>query len=356
MILRFLNPYLLNIIMLLFWAVVLLIKRNSQESKKVYVLLATINWIVLSGLRHVSIGADTLNYYNLFKQTLETSWITILNNFFEVYFRESNSKDPGYYFLVKIIQLFTDNYQVFLILVALAFTVPLGMWIYKNSKNPFVTFLIYSVLFYAFFSITGTRQTIATSLVVLVGYEYIKERRLLPFILLTFIGFTIHKSALVFFPFYFLANKKITKRYLVSTIALFPVIMYFRVPISLFFQEISGYEYGIYEGAGTRNFTILIILVALVGIWKSDIILVKNSQATHYYNALVISILATPLTWVNPSAMRVVQYYSIYLLLLIPEIINSFNNEEKPVVYYTVVSLLLLLLIRSNPQYMFFWQ
>ena len=353
-----LNPYFLNIIFLISLVVVINNNKNLQSKSKVFVFFATLNWIVLSGLRHISIGSDTRAYYHSFNRTLWKSWGELINNFTEIiiFGSEELGKDPGYYLFVKITQLLTHNYQVFLVIIAFIFTVPLGIWIYRNSKNSLISFLIYSVLFYSFFSITGIRQTIATSIVVLIGYKYIRERRLLAFILLSFIGFTIHKSALVFFPFYFLANKKVTKKYLIGMLAVFPLLMYFRIPLALLLQNLSGYEYGIYEGAGTVNFTILLLLVAIVGLWKSKTILTNNPQATHFFNALIISVLATPLTWVNPSAMRVVQYYSIFLMLLVPEIINSFKKDERPMVYFVVIGLLVLLLLRSNPQYMFFWQ
>lgn len=354
----FLNTYFMNILTIILLASIMTNNKNVEIRNKIFVFFATINWILISGLRHISIGSDTIAYYDLYVRTLSTKWEELFNNFIAVviYGSDEFGKDPGYYLFVKTTQLLTHNYQVFLIIIALIFTVPLGVWIYRNSKNPFISFLIYSVLFYSFFSITGIRQTIATSIIVFIGYKYIKERRLLPFILLTFIAFTIHKSALVFFPFYFLANKKVTKKYLITMLSLFPLLMFFRVPLALFFQDISGYEYGIYEGAGTMNFTILLILVALVGLWKSKIILTNNPQSTHFFNALIISVLTTPLTWVNPSAMRVVQYYSIFLLLLVPDIINSFKKDERPIVYFVVIGLLVALLLRSNPQYIFFWQ
>lgn len=348
------NPYYINVGLVIIYAIILLNRKDFINGNKIFVFLSTLNWVILSGLRHITIGADTLAYYYSYNRIIRTSWITLFGNFFDIMVHGSEGKDPGYDLFVKATQLFTDNYQFFLVIVALVFTVPLGAWIYINSKNSFVSFLIYSTLFYSFFSITGIRQTIATAIVVLVGYKYIKERKFFPFLILVLISFTIHKSAIVFFPFYFLANKKITKKYVLTILAIFPLLMYFRVPFALFFQSLSGYDYGIYEGAGTINFTILLILIVIVGIWKSNEVIKTNPQATHYYNAIFIAVLSTPLTWVNPDAMRVVQYYSIYLMLLVPEIINSFRKDEKPLAYLVVIGLLLLLLMRNNPQYMFF--
>lgn len=350
------TTYIINILFMIVFAAILLLYIPFQWGKKAFCVIVSTQLILLSGLRHYSIGADTYQYKLYYEEMGNRSWSNLWADFINILYKGAEGKDPGYAIFEKIIYTFTNNYQVYLIIIALIFTVPLGIWIYKNSREPFISFLIYLCLFFFFFGITGHRQTIATALVSLIGYKYIKERKLIPFIVLIFISSTIHKSALIFFPFYFLANKRITKRYLVTVFSIFPVLMVFRIPIALFFQSISGYEYGIYQGAGTANFTILLILTAFVTIWKYKIIRKNNPQSIHYVNALLISVLATPLTWVNPSAMRVVQYYSIFLMLLVPEIIDAFKPKEKSLVYFIIIAILLMLFIKNNPQYMFFWQ
>lgn len=352
-----LNPYYINIGMLFLWTVILL-NNKKINGTKTFVFISTLNWVLLSGLRHISIGADTIAYYHSYKRTILTTWGTLFRNFLEIIFLGSDGKDPGYYIFVKISQLITDNYQVFLIIIAIIFTVPLGFWIYRNSNNPLISFFIYSTLFYSFFSITGIRQTIATAMVVLIGYEFIKERRFWPFLLLTLLAFTIHKSSLSFLPFYFIANKKITKKYLLIISSFIPVIFVFRNKLMFVLGTLTGYEQFInqYEGAGTWTFTTLLIILTGLTMWKYKIIIRNNVQATHYINALFIALVFVPLTFVDPSAMRVVQYYSIFLILLVPEIIRSFNPKERTIVYYVATSLLIVLFAKNNPQYLFFWQ
>lgn len=350
--------YLLNIALIAIYAILFLNKSN-YKSKKHFCILTSINWIIISGLRHITIGADTYVYkVYMFDKVVHSDWNQILSNFLGIYLRGEIGKDPGYTIFQKIIQIFTVNYQIYLIIIAIIFTISLGMWIYKNSNEPFISFLLYSVLFYSFYAITGHRQTIATALGVLFGYEFIKKRKILPFIVLVLIAFTVHKSIIAFFPFYFLANNKITKKYLIFILASFPIIFIFRFELIRIIVSLVGYEQYMfqYEGAGTWTFTTLLLMVFVVTIWKHKIILSSNPQAVHYINALILAIVFVPLTFINPSLMRLVQYYSIFLILLIPEIILSFNRRERVIVYYIATGLLLALFIRNNPQYLFFWQ
>lgn len=238
---------------MLFGSIFILYKPSSQN-KKLFCILVTIQLILLSRLRHISIGADTYSYkvYS-FDISINETWMDLVNDFVNIIFKGATGKDPGYHLFEKLIQIFSTNYQVFLIVIVLIFNVPFGVWIYKNSIEPCMSFLIYFCLFSSFFMITGLRQTIATALVVLIGYKFIKERKFWLFLVLMLVDSTIHKSAICFFQFYFIANKTITKKYL--TIMSFVIIMMFifRNQVMDILGNITGYQQYIsqYKGAGT---------------------------------------------------------------------------------------------------------
>lgn len=351
------TAYIINIVLLILFASVLLL-HPTKRNKQIFCIIVSFQWIMLSGLRHYSIGADTFAYKISFENTIYTTWSFLLDRFIDMMSLDNSFKDPGYAFFEKLFQIFSTDYQLFLVAIALLFTVPLGVWICKNSCEPLLSFLIYSCLFASFFAITGHRQTIATALVVLIGYKFIKDRKFIPFLLLVMIAITIHKSAICFLPFYFIANKKITKTYIVFIGILIPVLFAFRNQVMLLLGTIMGYEQYVeqYEGAGTWTFTALLALVTLGSIIKFKKMEMHNPNTTHYVNALFCAFAFTPLTFIDPTAMRVVQYYSLFLMLLVPEIIKSFNSKERVLIYYFVSALLIALFAKNNPQYLFFWQ
>ena len=349
--------YIINIAFLILTAAILLTNDGIKSKKKIFIIIASIQWIILSGFRHVSVGADTRQYGYLYEQAEYQEWIELLKNFFSLKLLNSEELDYGYYLFQKTIHLANINYQSYLIIIAIMFTVPLGIWIYKNSSGVLISYLIYSTLFFSFFAITGLRQTLATAVAVLIGYEFVKKRNFPLFLITILVAFTIHKSALLFIIFYFVANKKITKKYVSIILICVPLLFYFKENVSAFFKYIGGYEdYGIYEGAGTNTFTSMMLLIMIVALWRKRKILENNKNAIHFYNALFISLLFLPLTYVNPSAMRVVQYFSIFIILLIPEIVKSFGVKERTLITYTSISVLLILFIRTNHSYLFFWQ
>lgn len=351
--------YLVNVILIVAWGLLLLGYNTNKLKRKLFCIIASTQWVLLSGLRHITIGADTEAYRQMFEKTKNWSWDFIWYRFNEIMFNGGNGKDPGYAVFEKLSQYISNDYQIYLIIIALIFTVPLGIFIYKYSKNPCISFLVYSSLFYAFFAITGHRQTIATGIALFGGYEFIKKKSFFRFMLMIILAYPIHKSVMCLIPFYFIAHKKITYKYAISILIGFLLIFILKNPIMNILATITGYEdfANQFEGAGTWTFTFMFIIIVLVAIWKIPIILNnKDKDITIWYNAIFMALLLIPLTFVDPNAMRSVQYFSIFIIVLIPEIIKSFNIREQSIIYYTASSLLIALLVKSNPQYLFFWQ
>ncbi|WP_214815630.1 EpsG family protein [Exiguobacterium sp. s131] len=345
--------YLVNMALLVGWGL-LLIRHEIPSRRAWFVSFATIQWIVLSGFRDVTVGADTAQYKALFLQSQTLPLGAFTDRFFEIVFTES--EDPGFYLFQRLIQYVITDYQVYLVLIAMIFMIPLGYFIYKYSSEPLISFLLFSVLFYEFFAVTGLRQTVATALVVLVGYHFVRARKLGWFLLLVCIAMTIHKSSLIFVPFYFIANKQLTKAYLMTMFGVIVGLFVFRNPFFDLLVQMSGYDtYSAMDGAGAVNFSLMLLSVLFVALWRKDQILAKNPSAIHFFNALLLAACLLPLTFLNPSMMRLVQYFSLFLLLMIPEIVGTFERRERLVVYYSAVMLLGLLFIREAPVYSFFW-
>jgi len=337
---------------------------DSRYFRKRYILLICLILILQSGLRNWAVGADTYSYFESFENTKSLSWLQVWGVITD-YYTQNIGKDPGYAVFEKITQLIVPNYQIYLIVIATLFFSALGNFIFNNTKrlaDAIFAFVLYSCLFYSFFSITGLRQTMATA-GVLWSYEFIKKRKLLPFILILLVSSTIHKSALIFLPFYYIAQIKNTK-YLYSLVSLlFILFMFFKVPVSAFFKRTGGYEDYIvpYEGSGTFTFTFMLLLIGVIAFFQMKFVIRKNRTVLPIYNAFAMAIVFTPLTWVNPSAMRVVQYYSIFMLLLIPNVIQSFRRYSlrvKRLAFSIAIAMLILLYIKGglNSEYKFFWQ
>lgn len=70
-----------------------------------------------------------------------------------------------------------------------------------------------------------------------------------------------------------------------------------------------------------------------------------------------MAVLFVPLTFTSAALMRVVQYYSIFLLLFVPVLLNTIsiqNPRIKYLIFIVVVAILIMKIISSNYTYGFF--
>ncbi|MGN1161706.1 MAG: EpsG family protein [Candidatus Fimenecus sp.] len=349
------NIFVVNILLTMLWGFILLKIKPTKTKRKLYIALMSFNWILISGFRGMSVGADTLSYRRRFERTLSTPWSKLFENFYVVYVNE-DGKDPGYSVFEKLVQIFTQNYQVYLLIVAAVFFIGLAFWVYRYSSEPCMSYLIFSAFLFGFYALTGLRQTIATVLVVFIGTKLIEKRKMIPFLLVVIVAFTVHKSALCFLPFYFLSRVPINKKSIFAVLCATPIMFVCKDQIFRVVGYLVGYEYDELENRGAYGFTFMYIAVTVVMLVLLKHIREKCPHYKMYYNALFLGLLFLPLVFVNPTAMRVVQYYSLFLMLSVPEIVRAFDKKTSKVIY---ALMLVVLFSASNVysyEYVFFWQ
>ena len=335
---------------------------NSYEyRKKRTCIVGTINWILLSGLRGISVGADTDQYKYIFYVTVNTSWSNLIQNFIETYIGSGRIKDPGYSVLEKVFQLFSQSYQVWLIVIAAFFTILMGMWVYKYSENPFLSFLLYSTLFYSFYAITGHRQTIATAIVVFIGTELMKKKKLIVFLAVVILASTIHKSALCVIPFYWVSRIKNSKVTVWIWCGVVDCSYIFRYQLLSVLHFLVGYDnYNGSELARGGTFMLLLLAIGLMVALFYPTLCNGTKEKEDIFNTsvngLYMACFFSSLLLIFPSAMRVVQYFSIYLMLLMPETTRIFRKNSRRLYMGICSGVLIFLLVLNSPHYVFFWQ
>lgn len=349
--------YLINIFLIFVWEYILLYENHSDKNKKIYCTIIALQWIILSGFRDWSIGADTMAYGVRFQNTLNTSWSDILSNIWNYLFNGLDIKDPGYSLVEKVFQIFFKDYQMFLVFIAVLFTGLMARWIYKYSSMPGLSFLLYSTLFYAFYAVTGHRQTIATALVVFIGYELAKERKFFRFALIIFIAFLIHKSSVVFVLFYLIGNIKITPIYtvivsvLTVALAILNKRLYGPIAIALGFDE----AYVDYAGGGAGVYATVLLLLCFITFLMYPWISKRREDSKFLYNMLFLTTASSLLIYGQMNFMRIQQYYSLIIMITTPEIVLSFKKENRPIIYLAMAAVLILHLIQSPAKYSFFF-
>jgi transmembrane protein EpsG len=349
--------YLVNIAFILFWGVMLLYANSSDQKKKIYCTIVTIQWVLISGLRGWSVGADTSAYYSKFENVKVTPWETVIDNCWDYLFNGLEIKDPGYDLAQKIFQVFFDDYQMWLVFIAVLFTGLMGRWIYKYSSMPDISFLMYSVVFFAFYSLTGHRQTIATALVTFLGYELVKKKKWIQLAIVTFIAFMIHKSSLVFIVYYVIANISITPVYFVAMIGatiaagVLGTSLYAPIALALGFEEGAIND----QGGGAETYAFVLLLLCAVSLILYPTVKAMRVDAKNLYNMLFLTMITTVLVFQNRNFMRIQQYFSLITMIFLPEFIRAIDKRYRIFAYLALVIFLIWYLMRTNPYYSFFF-
>lgn len=324
-----------------------------------FIILISLVLILQSGLRHVAIGNDTYAYMLKFEEILKYwSWNDVLNNFVKVYVY-NEGKDAGFPLVIKIFQVFSNSYRIFLFFIAIIFFFSLGKLVYKYcfSINDIIfSYLLYLALFYSFFSITGHRQTIATSIVLLAFYN-IENRRLFKFIFICILASLIHKSALIFllvYPLFWIKKFKLLYLFtLIGTILVFLLRSKIINFITYLYYEKNS---DLSIGNMPFDFTIFMFLCFLFIIFS--ILFFKNLDHIKYIgfvNIVSVSFILVPTVGKESYTMRIMQYFTIFFIILLPKLINLYKKNYS-IIYYLAIFFLSLIILFHNYDYSFFWE
>ena len=112
----------------------------------------------------------------------------------------------GYCLLNNAISYVTANRYIFIFIVTCIIYVLAFMAIRRTTNSPAMAMLLFLGLYF-FFTFTYLRQAVAV-MVAWNAYYYIAERKLLKFLALMFVAYSLHNSAIVFVPMYFMPVRK----------------------------------------------------------------------------------------------------------------------------------------------------
>jgi hypothetical protein len=273
-------------------------------------------------------------------------------------------KDPGYWCFVKLISYITNDHQVYLAIIAAIFAISISMFIYRYSNEPSFSFFALLPFSYFYFSMTGLRQTVAIS-ILFFAYKYIREKKLINFLIIVGIASLFHITALVFILAYFIAYRKINYKYL-SLVTIFIFIIYvFRFSFIQFIIDniLTNRGYSIEpSNEGIASFITFVIIFIAGLIFRKDV-LKYNEKSNILYNMLILGIIFQILVSVIPNIFRISMYFNIYNIIFIPEVLNSIKDRKFASLGYMVVLFLLSIqyfLFTYNVAgvipYSFFWK
>lgn len=329
----------------------------GKENNKYYAIISGLVLFLIGALRNITFLYDTVGYVGKY---IELPYKTLGELWYNSY--HYVGKDPFFYFLAKLISMLGIGYQGWIAILIGIFCIAMFYIIYKYSDEAFLSIMVFVSLGYYTFGLTGLRQALAFSFI-LFSYQYLRERKLFPFLVLVFFAMIFHSSSLIFAIAYPIANMKINWKQ-VSGVSAAIFISYFfsgflrRTVATLGWTDIMKGYADRRIALSIAGFAIQLAIVLFCLYYKKNV-LEKDKKDIVLYNLLFLGLAFQGFSIVIAEMFRISMYFSIFSIVLIPKaIMSEKDGKTKQMVYFLVLSALILYLFyqKIGTGYTFFWQ
>lgn len=345
------------------------LKRDENRSNRILLFSFILIYLVCV-LRSPSVGRDIPGYERIYEETSRISW----KNFDYVYF------EKGYILLMKICIKLGLSFQGFFAVVYTIILYPIYLFVKRYSTDKLFSTLIYVCYISFEFNLTGLRQAIAISIVLLSFIALLEAHKFskVLYILLVLVAASFHKSAyiaLVFLPVVW-----------IKSISFYTITMAFGTVFSLFsrrylfsyIKELFGKESFSLDASlhigGNIIFMCAVAIFALIvndaqyslimknGRGDSSECIVKSYTDGFMLKAFMFGIVLA-IFFGNETSARSFMFFSQAIMILIPNLSLNFDEKSRFIfkgvfVLFFIVFFYFNTLTGSNfdiVPYSFFW-
>ena len=311
---------------------------------RAHLFMAVVTFAVIvffaSARTHV---ADTTAYIKIFDD------YPLFQNAHDIIF-DSNAREPGFrLFSILVKTYISDNYTVWLSIIAVISGICVMLPLYKYSCNFGVSAFLFMASCQFTWMFNGMRQFLVAAIIFSCTDLILKNKTLL-YILIVCILSTIHKSALILIPMYFIAQGELGNKRTVLFIGCIILAMLFTSKFTNLLTDVveqTDYASSVNEfkatDDGTSPIRILVesIPIILTFLYRNKI---KDKLTPIIKLSINMSLIASGLYIISKIASsgillgRLPIYFSMYNLILLPWLLrNIFEQREKDLIYYIMV-------------------
>ncbi len=344
--------------MLVWWALLgyilmvkLLFDTMHNSNKKRFLITIGIGIVLVMGCRYanVNLDGDLNNYYRLYVSLSNVNWGNLVN---------INNIEMGYLIFNKLLSSIFPWGQTIIFVEAIICIYFAFRFIYKFCSDVFLGVLCYLTQGLFIFQLTGFRQAIAISLC-LFSVEYIQKKKFISFLIITLLACSFHLTAIVFIPFYFLANFKpnMFNAFLYGTGY---IVLFNSMPsLLLWGSNLTGSDYTETSTWGNFLGPFINIVIYVVTIFLLSYIKNKGElQDKWKWNMTVLGLIVYMLRFVSITFERVTFYFSGGTMVALSlGIEKAFKPQTRKIVYVCFVLLNILLYVvrfKAMPYRFFF--
>ena len=324
--------------------------RLKSQSQLVFLACYLLFLALFVGMSDMFGGYDRYIYGEAFDSIADTTTehgSYSANNVFDYF-----PSEPGYTLLNIFISFFTANRYIFILVITFLIYTLLFVSLKKYADNyAFAVILFMGLWFY--FSFTYLRQVLGATIVWL-SIDYIAQRRFWKFLLVVLIAMSVHKSAIIFFPVYFIPMRKFPPRKIIRLMLLVLLVGISPIPNALFsaYGDVSSVEMQ-KDYSASGGFRIAYALEAFFFIYFiiNRYRYVKTDRQSIVMLNMALLFCATLLFFVrSENGGRLSWYYMIGVIVTISQLATTGVNKRQVSLFMIALCLFLNVRIYNSWQ------
>lgn len=317
--------YLTLLLVYIFSLMARIIRVNHKRIALIFVVIVIFILSLVSGIRS-GIG-DTYMYEHLYKLITPE-------------YDANGGYEAGFILLLKILKQVSEEPIFMLIVTSIIINVCNVISMYIFTKNGYFEIATFLYVASGYFTVTmnGLRQSLAASIIFLATIFIIKKK-FIPYLITIIIMMTIHNSAFVMIPMYFIVNEKAWYK---KTNILYGVMLlglFFYGPLMKLLQGTRYGGYSDFNEGGASPIRILVFLVPVVLAYLSRNIIRKNwKEGDIFVNMTIICGIIMIFSAINWIFARFTVYFQPYNFIVFAYILkNCFVGKEKRLIYFSLI-------------------
>ena len=318
--------------------------RRFKKGKIIFLSIAFVLLSVIACFRDVSVGTDTLQYFNTYQNYAHYHLKDI---------RLGMVYEPGYMAYIITLSKISSNPRLLIILNYLFINFSILFFIYKNSKNYFISTIVYVLSCQFLASMCMMRQFLAIS-IVLLNFDAFLRGKNIRFIIAILIATMFHYFSLMFILLpIFKKIRKLSFTQLIIIVAVFIPIFIFLPNIILWvithvdnYGDYYDYLDRIGELHGTLRFPpMMIILVVILfpflfnfkDVFYKDEVVMFNGKDYSILNIIYFFLAFLIILAGRFSLFTRFYYYYTPFMVLIPNLYCKKENDNSWNLYYIAI-------------------
>lgn len=328
----------------------------SNKEKNNYLLVCMTTLLMCIGLRHYVCFMDTIGYVKKFEELSSMSIYLV---------SISLKKDTSFYILSKIInQYISSNYTVWLFINGFIYISALFLLLRKYSEDFLISLIVFCVLGFAYFAMTGMRQNLAMACTMTALYFLLDKKKFL-FVLFVLFASLFHKTAGIFICLYLADRIPVSKKYLflytiISIVSVLSVQIILQNVIELNIDE--RFEWYNENQQGLNN-SGLILQLMLFGASLYMLDFKIETRANRIFVVMsIIGITLQAMSSAIAEMFRLSMYFSIVYVIFFANSLKYYTSRfpQSKLRLLAIVILSIYVLVSNNSgyakDYYFFWE